>query len=115
METLQRSNSILAQIVESVEAVSIDESIADQYFPLADNFNEVVQMVTTAIRYLLNESFSLAVAYYFNINRNRSPIEIAASVYGDFDHTDYFLQTNDLTGRECMLLPAGRKVVVYLK
>jgi hypothetical protein len=103
------------ELVAELDTKQIDTSLGRQYFTLSEIYNQLTDLVASLINYLLRASFDLAIAYYFSLERPRSPVEISASVYGSFERLDFFITTNKLSGRDILLLPAGRRVVCYIQ
>jgi hypothetical protein len=61
---------------------------------------------------------NLAIERRFTLDRPRAPIEIAITEYGGLGANDFnldlFIYSNDLHGKDIMLLARGREVVVYV-
>ncbi len=96
------------------ETLRVDQ----QYFSQSASFVESAQITAGATRYLLEASFNLAVEKRFTLNRERAPIEITITEYGELgdedSNFDLFIASNQLKGNDILLLPAGREVVVYV-
>ena len=60
---------------------------------------------------ILRRSFDLAAVRYITLQSNRVPLEIALTEGMDLD---LFISANQLKGDDILLLPAGRRVAVYL-
>ena len=62
--------------------------------------------------------YNLKAEKRFTLKKARSPLEIAVTEYGELGENDFyynlFLDSNELTGHEIRLLPAGKEVVVYV-
>ena len=104
----------LDAITQTLDAQQLDGPLSTRYFSFSQTYNDAVQLVMGAVEYLLRVSYDLAIAYYFKLDRDRAPVEIAISSYGDLGALDTFIDTNNLTGTDILLLHAGREVVVYL-
>lgn len=96
------------------EALRVDQ----QYFSQSTSFVESAQITAAATRYLLEASFDLAVEKRFTLDRERAPIEITITEYGelgdDDSNFDLFIASNQLKADDILLLPAGREVVIYV-
>lgn len=116
--TLLRANvdafDLVTNTLDQTQDLYQDNPIDIQYFSQSQTFNDATFSAATTISMLLRRSFDLAAAKFFVLDRNRAPVEIAASEYGDMDHFDFFIQTNELKADDIILLPFGREVVVYL-
>ena len=95
-----------------------DLRVDQQYFSQSLSFVESAQITAGATRYLLEASFNLAVEKRFTLDRERAPIEITITEYGELGNEDsnfdLFISSNELKGNGILLLPAGREVVVYV-
>lgn len=89
-----------------------------QYFSQLDSFASAAVMIAEAVNYILLTSFDLAIEKRLTLRTWRSPIEIVISEYGGLGDADAnlteFLDANDLTAEEIMLLPPETDVVVYI-
>lgn len=98
---------------ENFEANSIDA----QYFSGRTTHALLYKVTMYAVRFLLLSAFDLAVERRTTLSRPRCPVEIVVSEYGQLGendvYLDLFIQTNELTGDEIYLLPAGREVTIY--
>lgn len=96
------------------ETLRVDQ----QYFSQSTSFVESAQIIAGATRYLLEASFNLAVEKRFTLDRERAPIEIAITEYGELgdedSNFDLFITSNQLKDNDILILPAGREVVVYV-
>ena len=96
------------------ETLRVDQ----QYFSQSTSFVESAQITASATRYLLEAAFNLAIEKRFTLDRERAPIEVAITEYGELgdedSNFDLFIASNQLKGNDILLLPAGREVVVYV-
>ena len=113
IEKVQESwNDIIASIdgiQENFENVDIDK----QYFGNSQAYTSLVNTYTLVMQYLLSQFFNLATEKRFTIKNKRSPLEICVTEYGSPDFYDLFIESNELTGDEILLLNPGREVVIY--
>jgi hypothetical protein len=65
------------------------------------------------MQYLLSQFFNLATEKRFIIKNRRSPLEVCVTEYGSIDYYDLFIESNELSGDEILLLNPGREVVIY--
>lgn len=94
------------------------EGIEFQYFSQSQTYSDSSVLVAQTLSYLLRSSFDLTVEKRFTLDRQRSPIEITVTEYGnmgvDDSNFDLFIESNGLKGQEIAILPVGTEVVVYL-
>lgn len=65
--------------------------------------------------YLVSLSFSLKQERRFTLTRNRTPLDLAAELYGETDSAlDFFISSNDLSGSEILEIQRGREIVYYV-
>jgi len=113
IEKVQESwNDIIASIdgiQENFENVDIDK----QYFGNSQAYTSLVNTYTLVMQYLLSQFFNLATEKRFIIKNRRSPLEVCVTEYGSIDYYDLFIESNELSGDEILLLNPGREVVIY--
>lgn len=101
-------------IQENFEGLDIDK----QYFSQGSAFNAVQSIFSLTNQYLLGQFFNAKVEKRIILKKKRSPLEITVTEYGDLGENDsnydLFLSSNNLTGDDILILPAGREVVVYV-
>lgn len=80
------------------------------------SYQELQEAVSLAAALLISASFSLKVERTIVLTRARTPIDLAAELYGEgFEgELDFFYQSNDLSGSEHLELPRGRRIVYYV-
>jgi hypothetical protein len=104
--------------LDNVQALYDTAPIENQYFSQSKSYSKAALLMAYTQKLLLLSTFDLKVEKRFILDRNRSPIEIALSEYGgpgDNDQNiDLFNLSNNLKGKDIVLLPAGREVVVYV-
>jgi prophage DNA circulation protein len=113
-------SSAFRAIVESLEDKQKDfesEDVDKQYFSQLQSYTIAAKMTASAAQLLLTTSFDLKVERRFRLDRPRSAIDIAAVEYdglGEADsNLDLFIRSNNLSGDEIYMLPAGTEVVIY--
>jgi hypothetical protein len=93
-------------------------TIGGQYFPRASSAEAILTLNAAISRYILNAAFNLKTEKSVTLSRPESPLIVTLREYGcpaaDVDkYFDLFCRSNGLHGRELLLLPAGKEVVVY--
>ncbi len=99
----------LDDVQEQFSALDIDL----QYYSQSAAYGSLQALFATCIKYLMSQFYSLAAEKRFTLARERSPLEITVTEYGSLDYYDLFLTSNNLSGNDILLLPAGREVVIY--
>jgi hypothetical protein len=84
-----------------------------QYFANSLNYTAVQNTFSLTIRYLLSQFYNTSSEKRFTLKKDRSPLEITCTEYGDIEKYDLFIESNQLSGDEVLLLKAGREVVIY--
>lgn len=88
-------------------------NIDKQYFANSQNYTSVVNVYTLTMQYLISQFFNLATEKRFTIKNKRSPLEVTVTEYGSADFYDLFIESNELTADEILILNPGREVVIY--
>ena len=104
--------------IESVQNNFVGLAIDLQYFSQSKTFTEIQGLFGLVIQFLLTQFFNLNAEKRFTIKTDRSPLEITVTEYGTLgdneENYQLFIDSNNLTGDDILLLPAGREVVVYV-
>lgn len=121
IQAIEDIDGLFLQIIAAPEAVQVnfeDLPIDDQYFSFLNTFGNLSLFLGQIFAYLLQVSLSLKIEKRFTITRYRTPWEIALTEYsgpGENDsNLDLFILSNNLKGKEIILLPPGKEVVVYV-
>jgi hypothetical protein len=90
-----------------------------QYFPRATSAEAALTMNAAISRYILSAAFNLRAEKRITLERPTSPLLLAIREYGanaaGADAAfDLLCRSNNLHGRELLLLPAGREVAIYV-
>jgi hypothetical protein len=108
-------------IVDAMELAQDDfstKTIDKQYYSFLESYADAASLIYLSIEYLLQAAMNLAIERRFTLEYPRAPIEIAITEYGGLGVNDFnldlFIYSNDLHGKDIMLLPRGREVVVYV-
>jgi archaellum component FlaF (FlaF/FlaG flagellin family) len=92
--------------------------IDKQYFANSQNYTSLMNTYALTIQYLLSQFFNLATEKRFTIKSKRSPLEITVTEYGSIGENEsnyqLFIDSNQLTGNEILILQPGREVVIYV-
>lgn len=113
--------SILETTINGIEEVQDNFSglrIEKQYFSSTATYTSLINTYTLCFQFLIQQFYNLKVEKRFTIKNHRSPIEITVTEYGslgiDDENYDLFLDSNQLTGNEVLLLNPGKEVVIYV-
>lgn len=89
-----------------------------QYYSQSQSYTSLLNLYTLLMRYLIGQFYNLKSEKIFTLKNRRSPLEIAVTEYGELGEDDFyydlFLTSNHLSGKDILLLPAGREVLVYV-
>jgi prophage DNA circulation protein len=120
ISTIETLTALFNQVTDALDAAQegfSDRDIADQFYGQSQSYTDAVNLINLAIEYLLTIAFDLSVERTFIIDRPRTPIEITITEYGSLgpndQNLDFFIRSNNLIGKDIVLLPRGREVVVY--
>ena len=118
IENLTAGFQQILNALDDIQENFSDGTIDKQFFCQTENYQQVYNIFADCIRYLLSLFFSLQSERRFTLKIDRSPIEITVSEYrslGDNDENyNIFIKSNQLSGDEILLIPAGREVVIYV-
>lgn len=90
--------------------------IEDQYYSLSGQYTSVINLYTKIYQFLMVQFFNAKIEKRITLKKPRSPIEITVTEYGkeNFEENyQLFLDSNELSGTDILLLPEGREVVIY--
>jgi len=104
----------ITNYLDDAQALYLSDEIENQYFSQGSSFSVAYNSIGLTVAYLLRSSFDLSIEKRFRLLKNRAPIEITITEYGDVEEFDFFIDTNQLSGDDILVLPAGREVVVYI-
>jgi prophage DNA circulation protein len=111
---IEKITENLDYVQDNFNSVSIDK----QYFSNSSSYAELLKLAGYTINYLLKSILNLKIEKSFILDRPRCPIEITIAEYGslgeDDINLDFFIDSNYLIGSEIRILPAGKKVFVYV-
>lgn len=78
-------------------------------------YQKLQEAVALAAGYLVELSFSLKQERRITLDRERTPLDLAAELYGETDSKlDFIITSNDLNGDEMFAIPRGREIVYYI-
>ena len=111
------ANTAQAALDKEVE-LTTNSRIEHQFVARANSGEAISSLNASVAHYLLKAMFDLKIERRIQIDRPRSPKEIAITEYkansGNADYyCDFFCKTNDLHGKDLLLLPSGYEVVIY--
>jgi hypothetical protein len=106
--------SALDEIQDGFSGLYIDQ----QYFSQTKTYTGLMNIYALSIQALMKIFLSIKAEKRFTLARPRSPLEITVTEYGSLgendENYDLFIKSNQLSGNDILLLPAGREVVVYV-
>jgi hypothetical protein len=104
--------------LDKVAVLTANSRIENQFVARAESGEAVARLNAAVTRYLMGAMYGLKIERRMVLDRPRAPLEIAITEYkASGEQADYyyelFCRTNNLHGRELLLLAAGREVVLY--
>ena len=104
--------SIATQLLALVRDASAwrDEEVAALGFEPNETWAQVVDVATRAAGRLVQVSFSLAQKRSIELDRDRTPLDLVAELYGDLDRLDEWCNMNSLGTEDQLLIRRGRRV-----
>jgi hypothetical protein len=123
-ESLENAEIISGAFTDITNALDLiqelykDSPIELQYFSQSQSYSDALVLAGIAARLMIQSSFDLSIEKRFSLEVARNFVEIVGNEYGslgeDDENLDLFLESNNVTGSEFFILPAGREVVVYV-
>lgn len=121
ISAIENISSIFNSAITVLENAQNNFSTLDidfQFFSVSQAYTSLINIYTLCIKFLLSQFYNLQAEKKFTLKNARSPIEITVTEYGDLgeneENYDLFLTSNNLSGNDILLLPAGKEVVVYV-
>jgi len=118
-EALAAAETIIAQLADVVAWRDDNYAAIGDVVPAAMDTGESHQALqhaaALAAGYLLQISSTLVPERRLTLDRERTVIDVCAQVYGTVDDKiDFLIESNDFSGDEIILLPAGTVVRYYV-
>lgn len=118
---IERANEFFTKVIDGLEVIQdlyADELLSNAYFSQLQSFSSVARISALQTAFLLRSAFDAKIEKLVTLKRPENPVMLAMREYGgpgvDDANIDLFYNSNGLTGNDTILLPAGRKVRVYL-
>lgn len=112
---LNDSINVMDQTQDNFSTLPIDS----QYFSQSRNYTSLVRLFALSMQALIVQFYNLKSESRFTLKKNRSPLGITVTEYGELGENDFyytlFLASNNLSGNDILLLPAGKEVVIYAR
>lgn len=112
-DLLNNTISSLDEIQDIFSTLDIDF----QYFSQTQTYTTLINLYALCMQYLISQFYNLSVEKRFTLKNARSPLEITVTEYGELGEDDLFynlfIESNNLSGNDILLLPAGHEVVIY--
>ena len=104
--------------LDVIQEIYGDELLSRSYFSQSETYPEAAKVVGLTVSYLIKSAFDLAVEKRIILTERENPVMIAMREYGgsgeNDENIDLFLESNELTGQEILILPVEKEVVVYV-
>ncbi len=120
VEAAKDLGAMFTKIVNAFDAVQDQFSTlrADrQYYAQTESYAALLNIVSHTIKYLLQQTFDLAVEKRFTLTEEKTPLQICFEEFGaegESKHDD-FIEWNQLEGDDINILPIEREVVIYVE
>lgn len=118
MENIVTSFNSAVAAIEAAQDNFIGLDIDFQYFSQTKNYTSLINTYTLALQYLTSQFYNLHAEKRFTVKNPASPLALTVQEYGSLgendENYDLFIASNQLSGNEIELLPAGKEVVVYV-
>lgn len=118
-ETIEALNDISALFdtittrLDTVQIAFTDNYIDHQYFSQSDAYNAILKQVALSNQLLLRRSYDLTTQRTIKLKVDKTPARITLEEYKDIGQLDLFIESNNLSGDDVLLLRAGREVTIY--
>lgn len=104
--------------LDEIEALFKDLQADQQYLSQTESYALLSALIAEAVNATIKSSFDLSIEKRFILEKDRAPVEITITEYGELgendSNLDLFNESNFLQGDDLILLPAGKEVVVYV-
>ena len=80
-----------------------------------DSYRALQDTVALTIGNIITTSFTLSRRFEITLDRDRNIVELETELYGTVDQNmDFMIDSNNLVGKELIIIPKGREVVYYV-
>ncbi len=104
--------------LDGIEALFKDLQADQQFLSQTESYALLSAMIAEAVAATIKSSFDLSIEKRFILEKDRAPVEITITEYGELgendSNLDLFNSSNFLQGDDLILLPAGQEIVVYV-
>lgn len=113
MKAVTDSFSSLTDALDDAQSLFDGAYVEGQYVAGSELHQRSLHLTALTLEYLLRASFDLLIERRVILRTDRAPIEIVLSEYGDPEKFDFFIESNELSGDDILILPAGREIKLY--
>ena len=118
IEAISKSLTDITTGLDTDQELYIENDIDVQYFSQSSSYPDSLEVIYQSARYLLEQTFSLAIEKRITLTKDSAPIIITIEEYGELgdndSNFDLFISSNQLKSNDIILLKAGTEVVVYV-
>lgn len=104
--------------IDALQYLFYDLAITDQFYAQTQTYTTLINLYTLVFQYLIQQFYNLKTEKRFVLKKARVPFEITVTEYGSLgdndENYDLFLNSNNLSGNDILILPAGREVIIYV-
>jgi hypothetical protein len=91
--------------------------IDKQYYALTATYSTIMNLYALVMQYLIEQFYNLKTEKIIILKNPRTPLEITVTEYGELGiddvNLDLLINSNNLTGDEIYLCPAGKEIKIY--
>lgn len=80
---------------------------------VGNSYAIIKEIITKTVSRLVELSFTLKQERFLILDRNRTPLDLVAELYGDLSQLDFFIFSNKLNGDKILEIEKGEQVVYY--
>jgi prophage DNA circulation protein len=121
IDNVEASLDLFESVVDGLDATQAlydGQLLSDSYFSQSQSFADTALISALSLAFLIKSAFDLAIEKRITLTEPQNPVMVAMREYqgpGENDENiDLFIDSNELTRNEVLLLPAGKEVVVYV-
>lgn len=96
-----------------LEIIEYLESEVEDYKADREIIEIIYEMLAIINHDLIQNSFDLKAEKKIVLTYERTPIDLCYELYGTISNIDDFIDQNELSGDEIILIPSGREIVYY--
>ena len=109
-EAIEDLNKLWKDLLSYIESLETEGDFTSSQ----ESLKSAYAVVTSAISGLVNQALNLPAERLLVLESEKPPLAIVYELYGDISRLDEFIDYNEISGDEILLLPRGREVRWYV-